>query len=75
MIHALNNSEISGAGLDHFWDDPLPDNSPFWEMDNVIITPHTAGETRLYEENVIDILLENIDRLCSGEGTLVNQVV
>ena len=75
LIHALNNGEISGAGLDHFWDDPLPDNSPFWEMKNVIITPHTAGETRLYEENVIDILLENIDRLCSGEGTLVNQVV
>ena len=44
-------------------------------MDNVIITPHTAGETRAYEENVIDILLENLNRLCDGEETLVNQIV
>jgi len=61
--------------LDHFRDDPLPSDSPFWDMDNVIITPHTAGETRAYEENVIDILLENLNRLCDGEETLVNQIV
>lgn len=75
LIHALNNGDIAGAALDHFWDDPLPNNSPFWDMGNVIITPHTAGETRLYEENVIDILLENLDRLCEGQETLVNQIV
>ena len=75
LIHALNNGDIAGAALDHFWDDPLPNNSPFWDMSNVIITPHTAGETRLYEENVIDILLENLDRLCEGQETLVNQIV
>ena len=39
-------------------------------MQNVFITPHTAGETRRYEENVIDILLENLDRLWRGETTL-----
>ena len=75
LIHALHNGDIAGAALDHFWDDPLPNNSPFWDMGNVIITPHTAGETRLYEENVIDILLENLDRLCEGQETLVNQIV
>jgi len=75
LIHALNNGDIAGAGLDHFWDDPLPNNSPFWDMGNVIITPHTAGETRLYEENVIDIMLENLNRLCEGKETLINQIV
>ena len=75
LIDALSNGTIAGAGLDHFWDDPLPSDSPFWDMDNVIITPHTAGETRAYEENVIDILLENLNRLCDGEENLVNQIV
>lgn len=44
-------------------------------MENVIITPHSAGETRQYEANVINILQENLDRLWRGESTLYNQVV
>ncbi|MFI5011457.1 MAG: hypothetical protein ACHQAY_03825 [Hyphomicrobiales bacterium] len=39
------------------------------------ITPHAAGETRHYEDNVIDILLENLAGLWRGETTLRNQVV
>ena len=37
--------------------------------------PHTAGETRRYEDNVIDILLENLDRLWRGEEKLRNGIV
>ena len=44
-------------------------------MPNVLITPHTAGETQRYEDNVIDILLENLERLWRGELTLRNQVI
>ena len=44
-------------------------------MPNVLITPHTAGETQRYEDAVIDILLENLDRLWRGETELRNQVV
>ena len=44
-------------------------------MDNVFITPHTGGETRKYEANVIEILEENLGRLWRGETTLRNQVV
>ena len=44
-------------------------------MDNLIITPHSAGETRKYEDNVIDILIENIDRLWIGNEKLVNQIL
>jgi phosphoglycerate dehydrogenase-like enzyme len=75
LLEALREGRIAGAALDHFVDDPLPESSPFWDLDNVIITPHTAGETRRYEENVIDILLENLDRLWRGESALQNQVV
>ena len=54
---------------------PLPDSSPLWDLDNVLITPHTAGETRRYEDNVIDLLLENLERLWRGETILKNQIV
>jgi phosphoglycerate dehydrogenase-like enzyme len=75
LLAALQAGQLAGAGIDHFWDEPLPSDSPFWERENVIITPHTAGETRKYEENVIDILLDNLERLWRGEQELRNQVV
>ncbi len=56
-------------------EEPLPSHSPLWAMPNVIITPHSAGETGLYERNVIDLLEENLDRLWRGEGALRNAVV
>ena len=53
----------------------LPPDSPFWRMPQVIVTPHSAGETRAYEGNVIDILLDNLERLGRGETGLRNQIV
>ena len=44
-------------------------------MRNVLITPHTAGETQRYEDGVIDLLQANLERLWRGEARLVNQVV
>ncbi|MEZ4864788.1 MAG: D-2-hydroxyacid dehydrogenase [Caldilineaceae bacterium] len=75
LIAALQAGALAGAGLDCVWDEPLAQESPLWEMTNVLITPHTGGETRRYEENVLDILLENLQRLWRGESTLVNQIV
>jgi len=75
LITALQQGQIAGAGVDCAWEEPLPATSPLWAMENVILTPHTAGETRRYEENVIDILLENLARLWRGETTLHNQIV
>ena len=75
LVKALESGEIAGAGIDHFWEDPLGAESPFWGMKNVIITPHTGGETRLYEERVIDILDDNLGRLWKGESELRNQIV
>ena len=75
LLKALQNGSIAGAGIDHFWDEPLPEDSPFWDLENVLITPHTGGETRKYEENLIDILIENLERLWRGETDLRNQVL
>jgi D-2-hydroxyacid dehydrogenase (NADP+) len=75
LIAALEAGRIAGAALDCTVEEPLPESSALWSFDNVLITPHTAGETRRYEDNVLDILLENLDRLGRGETTLKNQVV
>ena len=75
LIEALAQERIAGAALDCTADEPLPTESPLWGMPHVFITPHTGGETRKYEGNVIEILLENLNRLWRGETTLFNQVV
>jgi phosphoglycerate dehydrogenase-like enzyme len=75
LVDALQSGAIAGAGIDTTWEEPLDAASPLWEMANVVLTPHTAGETRVYEERVIDILLENLDRMWRGETDLVNQIV
>jgi len=72
---ALLQGRIAGAALDVTVEEPLAPASPLWAMENVLITPHTAGETRRYEENVLDILLGNLDRLWRGETALRNQVL
>ena len=75
LINALARGAIAGAGIDTTREEPLAPDSPLWNFENVLITPHTAGETRKYEDNVVDILIENVRRLQRGEGDLVNAVV
>lgn len=74
LIAALQAGRIAGAGLDCFWAEPLPPDSPLWAMENVVLTPHSAGETGHYEERLAAILLENVARLRRGEARLVNEV-
>jgi D-2-hydroxyacid dehydrogenase (NADP+) len=75
LIAALSQRRIAGAGIDCTVEEPLAPTSPLWAFDNALITPHTAGETRRYEDNVIDLLLENLDRQWRGETELKNQVI
>jgi phosphoglycerate dehydrogenase-like enzyme len=74
LVGALQAGRIAAAALDVTVAEPLPAASPLWAMPNVLVTPHTAGETRAYEDGVIDILLENLERLWRGEP-LRNEVV
>ncbi len=75
LLAALADGRVRAAALDCFHEEPLPVDSPFWALPNVLITPHTAGETERYEQNIVDILVDNIERLLRGETVLRNQVV
>ena len=75
LIAALSSGRLRAAALDVTREEPLPPSSPLWSMPNVLITPHSAGETQAYEDNVIDILMVNLERLWRGEAGLRNEIV
>lgn len=70
LIKALKKGWIAGAGLDVFETEPLPENSPLWDMDNVILTPHVSGFTPYYDERAADLFVENLRRYLAGEPLL-----
>lgn len=67
LLDALANSRIAGAALDVTPTEPLPPDSPLWEMPNLFITPHAAGETADYEALLADIIVDNVERLGRNE--------
>jgi phosphoglycerate dehydrogenase-like enzyme len=66
LIQALENGQIAFAGLDVFEEEPLPADHPLWTMNNVLMTPHVAGDTMRYDERVFDIFLENLKAYTAG---------
>lgn len=77
LVRALKKGWLAGAGLDVFEKEPLPEESPLWQMDNVIMTPHISGFTPHYDERATDIFAENLRRYLAGELllNLVNREV
>ncbi len=67
LIQALQEGWIAGAGLDVFETEPLPEESPLWELENVIITPHYSGLTPYYDERAMEIFLDNLKRYQTGQ--------
>jgi phosphoglycerate dehydrogenase-like enzyme len=67
LIRALRERWIAGAGLDVFETEPLPGDSPLWEMPNVIMTAHYAGASPRYYERAMPIFLDNLRRYRDGE--------
>jgi phosphoglycerate dehydrogenase-like enzyme len=70
---ALRSGALSGALLDVFADEPLPPDSPWWDVPEVFITPHVAGLAPRYAEQVLSIVAENLRRFTTGQP-LLNRV-
>ena len=75
LLAALREGRIAGAVLDVFADEPLPAESPFWGLPNVIITPHLAGVagTERFWSAAAELLAGNLERYARGEP-LVNVI-
>ena len=67
LTTALQEGEIAGAGLDVFETEPLPADHPLWGMENVIITPHTAGDGPYAANRRIEVVKENLRRFVAGK--------
>lgn len=70
LIEALRTRQIAGAALDVFAREPLPPDSPLWDLDNLLITPHTAGLTAKLWHRHYDLFSENLRRYIAGEPLL-----
>ena len=60
LIERLADGSLAGAGLDVFATEPLPDDSPLWSMENVIVTPHMAGYTRDCANELCELFAANL---------------
>ena len=67
LIDALKSGGIAGAGLDVFEKEPLPADSPFWDVPNLIITPHNGGMSETYVEQAMPVIETNLRALLSGK--------
>jgi phosphoglycerate dehydrogenase-like enzyme len=70
LVEALRAGHIRGAALDVTCEEPLPLDSPLWEMENVIVTPHISGTSPKTWNRQMERLLENVRRYAAGEPLL-----
>lgn len=73
MIEALKERKIFGAGLDTVASEPLAEDSPLWDMDNVFITPHATPPQPDKDERMLSYILDNI-KAYREDGVFVNRV-
>ncbi|WP_206425331.1 D-2-hydroxyacid dehydrogenase [Staphylospora marina] len=74
LVDALRERTIAGAVLDVFTQEPLPQDHPFWKMDNVILTPHISGRSPMYMTRALEIFRHNLKVWLRGEGEWVNRI-
>jgi phosphoglycerate dehydrogenase-like enzyme len=75
LIDVLREHRIAGAGLDVFATEPLPIDHPFWDLRNVVLTPHIGGLFDEYEDYVMPILNENMRMFLAGRTSEMRNVV
>ena len=73
LAAALKAGKLAGAALDVFEQEPLPEDSPLWDLENVILSPHISGLSRHLQEETLTLFEENLNRYLVGLP-LYNQV-
>ncbi len=75
LIDALRERRIAGAGLDVFQTEPLPADSPFWDLPNAFILPHLGGYTSEYEDLIMPLIVENMRLFLDGQHRRMQNIV
>jgi phosphoglycerate dehydrogenase-like enzyme len=70
LLRALRDGELGGAVLDTFRDEPLPPMSSFYDLPNVIVTPHTAWSSGRVLDRSVELFCDNLRRFATGEPLL-----
>jgi len=74
LVAALEEDRLAAAALDVFETEPLPADSPLWDVENLLITPHDAGGTQFETDRILEIFTENVDRYVGKRFPLRNQI-
>lgn len=75
LIGALRQRRIAGAALEVFQTEPLPSDSPFWELPNVFITPHVGGYIVEYEDFIMPLVIDNMRLFLAGRQNEMTNIV
>jgi phosphoglycerate dehydrogenase-like enzyme len=67
LVEALSAGRIAGAALDVFEEEPLPPDSPLWDMEQVIVFPHMSGDVEGWEADFANVFYDNVGRWLRGE--------
>jgi len=70
LINVLRDGRIGGAVLDTFRDEPLPATSPFYDLPNVIVTPHTSWSSGRVLDRSVELFCDNLRRYAASEPLL-----
>ncbi len=74
LISACQSHQVGFAGLDVFEEEPLPNDSPLWQLENVLITPHSSGMTDKYFKRLFPLFLENLTAFIETQKLMNNEV-
>ncbi len=68
LVRALQEGRLAGAALDVFEEEPLAEDSPLWDLPNVIVSPHMSANFAGWRETVVELFVENLDRYLTGRS-------
>jgi phosphoglycerate dehydrogenase-like enzyme len=75
LLAVLRERRIAGAALEVFKTEPLPTDSPFWDLPNVFITPHIGGYVVEYEEFIMPLVVDNMRLFLAGRQSEMQNIV